>query len=337
MKLLVMGGSRFNGLAIVEELARYGHDVTTFNRGVTPATFPRGVRQLHGDRHDHDGLVATLGGEEFDAVIDSSAYVLADVESMVNLFRGSTGHYVFISSAASYAPAAISPINEECPFNWSEDSRNDYGRNKAICETYLIGQYRDQGFPSSSIKLPTVLGPRNNARQREALMFHRVLQGRPVLIPGDGSVLSHPSYVMDQAVSIRKMLLNPRTFGQGYNVGMRQYYTDEWFVDAIAEITGVTTQKIHIPHDIVGEVYATFPYQIMPRHGVGLVPWYKRSLFDTSKLEEHLGYRQEHTLKAALEETYEWFCRSGLDKSFGWDFSPEDELLERLKRTGGER
>ena len=32
------------------------------------------------------------------------------------------------------------------------------------------------------------------------------------------------------------MLLNPRTFGQGYNVGMTQYYTDEWFVDTIAAI-----------------------------------------------------------------------------------------------------
>src|SRR5207237_1169160 len=82
-------------------------------RGVTPVTFPRGVRQLHGDRHDHAALAETLDKEEFDAVVDTSAYLLPDVESMVNIFRGRIGHYVFISSAASYAPPSISPISEE--------------------------------------------------------------------------------------------------------------------------------------------------------------------------------------------------------------------------------
>ncbi len=28
MKILVMGGTRFNGLALVHELVKYGHDVT---------------------------------------------------------------------------------------------------------------------------------------------------------------------------------------------------------------------------------------------------------------------------------------------------------------------
>ena len=64
-------------------------------------------------------------------------------------------------------------------------------------------------------------------------------------------------------------------------------------------IAGVTPTKVHMPHDLTAEVYATFPYQIMPRHGVGLVPWYKSSLFDTRKLEDTIGYRQEHTLTAA--------------------------------------
>ena len=335
MKVLVTGGSRFNGLAIVEELARHGHEVTTFNRGVTPVEFPRGVRQLHGDRHDHEALRATFAHEEFDAIIDTSAYLLPDVESMVDIFRGRIGHYIFISSAVSYAPPTISPISEMSPFNMSEDEKNSYGRNKAICEMYLLKQHREHGFPSSSIKLPTVLGPRNNQKQREALMFYRVLQGRPVVIPGDGSVLSHPSYVFDQAKSIRMMLLNPVTFGQGYNVGMTQYYTDEWFVDTIAAIAGVTPTKVHMPHDFTAEVYRTFPYQIMPRHGVGLVPWYKSSLFDTRKLEDHIGYRQEHTLTAALDETYEWMKRTGLDKSFEWDWQHEDGLLEKLRDMPG--
>ena len=37
MRVLVMGGTRFNGLALVRELVKHGHEVTTFNRGLTEA------------------------------------------------------------------------------------------------------------------------------------------------------------------------------------------------------------------------------------------------------------------------------------------------------------
>ena len=53
VRVLVMGGTRFNGLHLVQELVKHGHEVTTFNRGITEAVLPPGVRRLHGDRTDH--------------------------------------------------------------------------------------------------------------------------------------------------------------------------------------------------------------------------------------------------------------------------------------------
>lgn len=339
-KVLVTGGSRFNGLAVVEELVRGGYEVATFNRGVTPVTFPRGVRQIHGDRHDHESMRTLFAHESFDAVIDTSAYTKEDVDGILDIYKGRIGHYIFISSCASYGHSTLSPIHEDrTPFNYDPGERNNYGRNKAIVEEFLIAEHRTWGAPYSTAKLPTVMGPRNNAKQREQLMFHRMLQGRPVLIPGDGATLSHPSYVTDQATAIRGMLFNPSTFGQGYNMGMQEYYSDDYWVDTIGAIIGVTPDKVYIPHAIANEIYTpgAFPYQIVQRHGVGLVPWYKNSLFDIRKLAAHTGYRQEHTMEGALAETYEWFRREGLDRTFEWDFAPEDALLERLKGMPGTR
>ena len=85
MQTLVMGGTRFNGLHLVQELVRYGHNVTILNRGVTEAPVPREVRRLYADRKDHQQLKEVLGSEEFDVVFDISAYVLEDVQSMVGL------------------------------------------------------------------------------------------------------------------------------------------------------------------------------------------------------------------------------------------------------------
>jgi 2'-hydroxyisoflavone reductase len=69
MKLLVLGGTKFLGRAVVEAALARGHEVTLFNRGQTnPELFPEAER-LRGDR---DGDLAAIEGREWDAVIDRS-------------------------------------------------------------------------------------------------------------------------------------------------------------------------------------------------------------------------------------------------------------------------
>ena len=74
-----MGGTQFNGRALVHELVRAGHDVTVCNRGRTPAELPAGVRRLIGDRTDHRSLRNALGGTDWDCVYDLTAYHPPDV------------------------------------------------------------------------------------------------------------------------------------------------------------------------------------------------------------------------------------------------------------------
>ncbi len=70
MNVLVMGGTQFNGLALVWELARQGHNVTILNRGKTEADIPVGVTRLTGDRTDEASIRAALGGKEFECIFD---------------------------------------------------------------------------------------------------------------------------------------------------------------------------------------------------------------------------------------------------------------------------
>ena len=55
-----MGGTQFNGLALVHELVRQGHDVTIVNRGQTDAPLPEGINRLYADRTDHAFAAAEL-------------------------------------------------------------------------------------------------------------------------------------------------------------------------------------------------------------------------------------------------------------------------------------
>jgi nucleoside-diphosphate-sugar epimerase len=158
--------------------------------------------------------------------------------------------------------------------------------------------------------------------------------GRPILIPGDGTTLGHLSFVRDQATALRKMMLNPRTFGQAYNLASTEFCSDEGYVDVLADIVGVLPEKTFLPPEITDEAYERMPYPLMQRHGVRLVDWRKNSVFSTRKFEEHVGYAQEHTFFAGMLETYEWFTRDGVQDRLEFDFSHEDALIERMRQDG---
>ena len=76
MKVLVMGGTQFNGLALVRELRKHGHYVTILNRGKTEAPLPRGVHRLIADRTDHAAVRSALGQQDFDCVGDLRVHQL---------------------------------------------------------------------------------------------------------------------------------------------------------------------------------------------------------------------------------------------------------------------
>jgi nucleoside-diphosphate-sugar epimerase len=324
-----MGGSRFNGYHLVQELVRNGHEVTMFNRGVTETDVPPAVRRLYGDRKDHAVLREVLGKEEFDCVQDTSAYTLDDVESMVEIFRGRTGHYIFASSTVVYARAKVLPITEDYPVD-SRPERSEYGRNKILCENYLVAEYRRNGFPASMTRYSMVFGPRNIIPDREQRMFVRLLRDRPVLIPGKGNTLSQVGHVEDEARALRLMMLNPRTFGQIYNLTGKEYWTDEGYVDLFGKVLGLEPRKVHVPDEVMDALGNRPGRPLIQRLALDVHRWDESSVFSIDKLREHAGWEPVYTLEGMIAQTYEWFCNQGLHKTLEFDFSWEDELLARL-------
>lgn len=357
MRVLVMGGTRFNGLALVRELARHGHDVTILNRGQSEAIIPRGVRRLVADRTDHARLRAVLRDEQFDCVQDISAYTLDDIEPMLELFRGRVRHYIFASSTVIYAPSDLLPIRVTHPVDLSPQ-QSEYGRNKLLCERRLWQEHREHGFPASIAAFSMVFGPNNIIPEREQRMFSRLRQGRPVLIPGDGTMLGQVGHVDDEAKALRMMMGNPNTFGKRYNVTGKDCYSAEGYVDTFASVVGVTAEKVFIPAPLMDDIYAdrlllegtTFRPNIETRTTADqgwqnqaminsliqrLAPnehhWNRSVFFSIDELTRDTGWEPDYTFPAMVEQTYEWYRREGLDTSRSFDFGWEDALLARIR------
>lgn len=325
-----MGGTRFNGLFVTLELYSQGHDVTIFNRGRTEAEIPPEVHRLYGDRKDHDRLWEAVSGKEFDCVIDVNAYTVDDVSSMVEMLDGRTGHYIFVSTANVYAPSEVYPITEDFPLD-EAGAGGDYPAGKVACETYLRRAHRQRGFPYTIARLSLVYGPRNFSPYREQMMFMRLLKGRRILLPGPGDTLTQPGYVEDGVQALVRMMGNKKIFGEAYNVAGPQAVTDSGYVGTLAAITGVEPEVVHIPADDMDAVAAVMPYPLTLRISRTNLRWSENVVCSVEKLKDHVGYWPGHTLEQGMRRTFEWFQREKLSEKLVFDFSVEDELIERYR------
>jgi 2'-hydroxyisoflavone reductase len=102
MRLLVLGGTRFVGRAVVAQALERGWEVTALNRGVT-GRLPAGVTPIVADRTSPDELRDALQDEAFDAVVDTWAGAPRVVATSAGLLQGRVGSYAYVSSISAYA------------------------------------------------------------------------------------------------------------------------------------------------------------------------------------------------------------------------------------------
>src|SRR6202046_265474 len=151
LKVLFIGGSGIISSASSRLAVERGIDLYVLNRGATQLRpLPPEATVLQADVHDPVSVRAALGDLEFDAVVDWVAFTPEHVQADIELFRGRTGQYVFISSASAYqTPPSRVPVTESTPLRnpyWQ------YSRDKIACEDLLVAAYRTSGFPATIVR-----------------------------------------------------------------------------------------------------------------------------------------------------------------------------------------
>jgi 2'-hydroxyisoflavone reductase len=184
VKLLVLGGTKFLGRAVVDEALDRGHEVTLFNRGRTNPELFQEVEKLRGDR---DGDLSALSGRSWDAVVDTSAYVPQQARSSAEALANAAGHYLFVSSLSAYADPS-KPLDEESPLAEREQGQPDdrlledfsnYGALKVLCERAATEGF---GGPTAVVRPGLIVGP-HDPTGRFTYWPHRVARGGDVLAP----------------------------------------------------------------------------------------------------------------------------------------------------------
>src|SRR6266571_1227689 len=117
LRVLFIGGSGVISSACSRVAVDSGMELFVLNRGQsTERPLPPGVTMLRADVREHQTVRDEISGRDFDAVVDWVAFTPGQVRADIDLFRGRTGQYVFISSASAYqTPPARQPVVESTP------------------------------------------------------------------------------------------------------------------------------------------------------------------------------------------------------------------------------
>ncbi len=188
LNILILGGTRFLGPHTVQAALDRGHKMTLFNRGKSgPDMFP-GCKQLIGDRYED---MSALKNGEWDAVIDTFAYVPHVIEETIKILKGNVGQYVLISSVSAYKDYKKVGLDETYPVATISDEEiakakthrditgENYGALKALCE-----QKAEEMMPGqvANIRPGLIVGPLDPS-DRFTYWPVRVDRGGEVLCP----------------------------------------------------------------------------------------------------------------------------------------------------------
>jgi nucleoside-diphosphate-sugar epimerase len=302
MKVLFIGGTGIISTASTRLAVERGIDLYLLNRG--NRELPPGATSLIADIRDQEATARVLADHTFDAVVNWIAFTPEDIERDIALFRGKTSQYIFISSASAYQkPVGHYLITEDTPLAnpfWI------YSRNKIACEDRLMQAYREAGFPITIVRPSLTYGDTQiplvtNSWQLPYTAIARMRQGKPLVIPGDGTSLWTITHNTDFARGFVGLLGHQQAIGHAFHITSDESLTWDQFYAAVASAVGVEIKLVHIASDFIAACMPDMLGSLVGDKAVSVV-------FDNSKIKRFVpDFCATTPFARGIRQTLAWF------------------------------
>lgn len=201
MRILIVGGTRLMGLALLEKLASCGHAVTVISRRKT--VLPDGVEQIVSEKRD---ALRTLSDFRYDVVFDFLAYKADDVNNVLDGIK--FDRYVCISSVwmAKLPGVLVDTIPETMPGRPEDmpDVTYEYLAGKCAAENVVYRRYL-RTKDSVVLRLPIFWG-KDEHTGRLDYYCGRVNDGHPVILVDGGMNATQIAWTEDLARAISEWI-----------------------------------------------------------------------------------------------------------------------------------
>jgi len=333
MRILFTGGTGNISTACTAEALGQGIEVFHLNRGNKPERQLPGVRTLKADIRDPEAVRQALGDLRFDAVIQFLAFkpehILADLE----IFKDKTRQYVFISTCSAYKKPSLTPwITEDTPL---ENPFWEYSRLKADCEKVLREKASTSGLGYTIVRpshtydngwIPGCFGSAGFG------LAWRMLQGKEIVVPGDGQSLWTLTHASDFAVGLVGLLGKKEALGEAFHITSDERLTWDAIHRIVGTALGVEPRLVHVTSEYISSLF--------PERGAGLLGDKAVSvLFDNSKIRRVVPQFSPKTgFEKGIRDSLAWFDKhpelKGPDATMNAEM---DTILQRWKAALGGR
>lgn len=304
MKVLFIGGTGTISTAISKKLAERGCELYLLNRGTRNSELPDSIKFITADINDESDVAKKLDGMTFDTVCDFIGFVPSQLERDFRLFYGKTRQFMYISSASAYhKPLSDYRITEGTAL---ANPYWEYSRNKIACEDFLMKMYREKGFPVTIIRpshtydersVPLGVHGANGSWQ----VLKRMLEGKPVIIHGDGTSLWTITHNSDFAEAFIGLMGNPHAIGEAFNITSDESLTWNQIYQAIADALGVEFKPYYVSSEFLAAV-SNYDFT------GGLIGDKANSvIFDNTKLKNAVpGFKAVVRAETGIKQTVEY-------------------------------
>ncbi|HEY3953948.1 MAG TPA: NAD-dependent epimerase/dehydratase family protein [Streptosporangiaceae bacterium] len=318
MRVLMIGGTKFIGRRITEELLARGDEVTVVHRGETEPEGLPGCAHLHADRRDFASLATQVKELRPDAVVDTLAMTRADTEAVLPYLPDA--RLVVLSSGDVYRAFELQdsptsevplPIGEESPVR---RERYPYRGKIAGLDDYdkldVEPLYLERG--GTVLRLGFIYGE-HDPQRREEFILRRVRAGRRRIPAGTGCWLLSRCYVGDVASAVLATLGNDAAGGEVFNIVETASGTVADWMRQILAAAGHDAELVTVPDpDVPGDMDLTRHYA-------------QHLLFGSHKAQAMLGWRPGPP-EAGIAASVRWHLANPPDDA-DQDFTADDRAL----------
>ncbi len=301
MSVLVTGGAGFIGSNLVEELLASGIDVVVLDNLSTGS-----LENLEGGSRNLEVIEAScldlpkldirpdgiyhLGIPSSSPMYKKDPFLVGEaINGMIAILElaKNTGSRVVYASTSSLYSGQTPPHREEM-----EVLVTDYYTEARFAMERMAELYRKLfGVEAVGMRFFSVYGPHEAAKKQYANIVTQFLwemmAGRAPVIYGDGTQTRDFVYVKDVVRALR--LAMGSDYVGALNVGTGKSYSFNEVAEILANRMGLSLEAEHVENPIKNYVAHT--------------------LANTSKAEEVLGFRAEHSLEMGIDELLKSYSR----------------------------
>ena len=300
-RVLIIGGTRFLGLAIAEPFIAKGYDVYEMNRG-TRASATGVKEQIICDKNDRKAFAAVLKKYRWDIIIDT-ILTDEDLEFAINELGDNVGHFIHTGSMGVYGDAKQIPAVESQPLKQYTGEYIVFNY-KIAQDQVIIKAFQERAFPGTILRMSYIYGAGDNLLDgwggRSEEFFRIMHKDKKIVLPNDGRALLHPGHVKDLGRAFLHAAERPESIGQIYNIGGSHALMMKDYVEKIAVAMQIKVNIEYAPFEKVVKLYPT----IVNERGMKFACQHMCGSIIKAKRE--LDWRPEISLYTGLRENIEW-------------------------------